>query len=126
MALPMALGTLILFGQYYQDDLAKAWTIALTTLAVFQWFNVWNCRSAEKSIFSINPFSNRFLLGAIFVVIILQLMAVYHPLFQKVLRTVPLDRNDWAVIVFVAFSIIIVEELRKFMYRRKAVIEENM
>ena len=122
MALPMAVGTLILFSQYYQDDLAKSWTISLTALAVFQWFNVWNCRSAEKSVFSMNPFSNKFLLGATFVVIILQLMAVYHPLFQKVFRTVPLDRNDWLIIIPVAFSIIIVEELRKFIYRRKATL----
>ncbi len=119
MALPMAIGTLFLFSQYYQDNIAKAWTISLTVLAVFQWFNAWNCRSAEKSVFSMNPFSNRFLLGATFVVIVLQLMAVYHPLFQKVLRTVPLDQNDWFIIIPVAFSIIIVEELRKSIDRKK-------
>ena len=117
MALPMAIGTLFLFSQYYQDDIAKAWTISLTVLAVFQWFNAWNCRSAEKSIFSMNPFSNRFLLGATFVVIGLQVLAVYNPFFQKVLRTVPLDQNDWLVIVLVAFSIVIVEEIRKLFYR---------
>ena len=123
MALPMAIGTLFLFGQYYQEDLAKAWTISLTTLAVFQWFNAWNCRSAEKSIFSMNPFSNKFLLGATAIVVALQLMAVYHPLFQKVLRTVPLDRNDWFIILLVAFSVVIVEELRKVVYRRRVATE---
>jgi len=117
MALPMAIGTLFLFSQYYQDDIAKAWTISLTVLAVFQWFNAWNCRSAEKSIFSMNPFSNKFLLGATGVIIMLQLMAVYSPLFQKVLRTVPLDRDDWLIIIPVAFSIVVVEEIRKFFYR---------
>lgn len=86
MAIPMAIGTLFLFGQYYQDDLAKAWTISLTTLAVFQWFSAWNFRSSEQSIFSLNPFSNRFLVGATVTVIVLQWLAVYHPLFQKVLK----------------------------------------
>ena len=120
MALPMAVGTLLLFSQYYQDDLAKAWTISLTTLAVFQWFNAWNCRSSDQSLFSVNPFSNQFLLGATVVVVGLQLLAVYNSFFQKVLRTVPLDRQDWGIIIAVAFSIVIVEELRKFFSRRKA------
>ena len=45
MALPMMFGTLFLFSQYFETDIAKAWTISLTVLAVFQWFNAWNCRS---------------------------------------------------------------------------------
>lgn len=119
MALPMAIGTLYLFGQNYQADLSKAWTISLTTLAVFQWFNAWNCRSQVKSIFASNPFSNKFLVGATGIVIGLQLLAVYNPLFQKVLRTVPLSGRDCIVIVFVAFSVVIAEEARKLIHRRK-------
>ena len=115
MALPMAIGTLYLFAQNYQTDLSKAWTISLTTLAVFQWFNAWNCRSQIKSIFTSNPFSNKFLVGATGIVIALQLLAVYNPFFQKVLRTVPLSGKDWGIIIGVAFSIIVIEELRKLV-----------
>lgn len=117
MALPMAIGTLYLFSQNYEADLQKAWTISLTTLAVFQWFNAWNCRSQVKSIFSSNPFSNKFLLGATGIVIVLQVLAVYNPFFQKVLRTVPLNGNDWIAILGVALSIVLVEELRKIIFR---------
>lgn len=117
MALPMAIGTLYLFSQNYQADLSKAWTISLTTLAVFQWFNAWNCRSQIKSIFTSNPFSNKFLLGATGIVIGLQLLAVYNPFFQKVLRTVPLEVRDWIVIMGVAFSIVLMEEFRKVIFR---------
>lgn len=115
MALPMAIGTLYLFSQNYETDLPKAWTISLTTLAVFQWFNAWNCRSESKSVFSMHPFSNKFLVGATGVVITLQLLAVYNPFFQKVLRTVPLGGKDWAVIVALAFSVVLVEEFRKLV-----------
>lgn len=118
MAIPMAVGTLFLFSRLYQDDLSKAWTVSLTTLAVFQWFNVWNCRSGDKSVFRMNFFSNKYLAGATGIVIGLQLMAVYHPFFQRVLRTVPLNGMDWLVIVFVAFSIVIIEESRKAVYRK--------
>lgn len=117
MAVPMMIGTLFLFGKYFEQDLAKAWTISLTVLAVFQWFNAWNCRSEEKSIFQMNPFVNLYLVLATVVVIALQLLAVYTPLMQKVLHTVPLEISDWLLIIPVAFSIVVVEEVRKVVYR---------
>jgi Ca2+-transporting ATPase len=90
MSVPMAIGTLILFNNTFDGNLAKAWTISLTVLAIFQWFNAWNCRSEDKSIFQINPFSNKYLVGATALVIIFQLLAVYNPFLQKILKTVPL------------------------------------
>lgn len=119
MALPMAAGTLYLFNNYLASAPAKAWTISLTVLAVFQWFNAWNCRFEEKSVFQTNFFANKFLVGATLVVIALQLLAVYQPLLQKILHTVPLNLADWLVVIPIAASIIIVEEVRKFFYRRK-------
>ena len=117
MAIPMMIGTLFLFQKYADTNIEKAWTISLTTLAVFQWFNAWNCRSDSKSIFQSNPFSNKFLLGATGLVIVLQLLAVYAPILQKVLHTVPLERSDWFMIVPIALSIVIIEEIRKFFSR---------
>jgi len=119
MAVPMAIGTLWLFRGYFETDIAKAWTISLTTLAVFQWFNAWNCRSEEKSLFQMNPFINKFLVGATLIVISLQLLVVYNPVMQKIMRTVPLELSDWLIIIPVAASIIVVEEVRKFFYRKK-------
>ena len=119
MALPMAAGVLYLFNNYLASAPAKAWTISLTVLAVCQWFNAWNCRFEEKSIFQTNFFANKFLVGATLIVIALQLLAVYQPLLQKILHTVPLGPADWLVVIPIAASIIIVEEVRKFFYRRK-------
>lgn len=116
MAIPMMIGTLFLFGKFYQVDMVKAWTISLTVLAAFQWFNAWNCRSESKSIFQLNPFSNKFLLGSTITIIILQLFAVYNPLMQKLLHTTALSLQDWLLIVPIASSIVIVEELRKLIY----------
>ena len=119
MSLTMMVGTLYLFGKYYHEDIVKGWTISLTTLAVFQWFNVWNCRSETKSVFRTNPFSNKYLFLAMFIVIFLQIMALHVPFMQKVLYTVPLSAGEWAMIIAVAFSIVIVEEIRKLLYRIK-------
>ncbi len=119
MALPLALGTLYLFQGYFEADMTKAWTIVLTTLAVGHWFNAWNCRSEDKSIFQLNPFSNKFLAGATLTIILLQLLAVYNPIMQKLLRTTALDLSDWLIIIPIAASVVLVEEIRKFFYRRK-------
>ena len=117
MALPMMVGTLWLFSKYYQTDMVKAWTVSLTVLAVFQWFNAWNCRHETKSILQLNPFYNKFLLSSTLTVIILQLLAVYNPLMQKFFKTTSLNTSDWLLIIPVASSIIVVEEIRKMIYR---------
>lgn len=118
MALPMAVGTLALFSVYANVDLEKAWTMSLTSLAVFQWFNVWNCRSDRNSIFGSNIFSNIFLLGAMSIVIALQILAIYTPFLQRILHTVPLSIAEWGIIIAIALSIVVIEEVRKFVYRR--------
>ena len=123
MALPMAIGTLYLFKGHLETDITKAWAISLTTLAVFQWFNAWNCRSEEKSIFQMNPFSNKFLVGATAIVIFLQFTALHAPFLQKILHTTPLSISEWLIIIPIAGSIILVEEIRKFFYRRKFIVK---
>lgn len=117
MALPMAGGALALFALNLGEP-AKAWTMTLTTLAVFQWFNVWNCRSADRSVFRLNPFSNPFLVGATILIILLQFAAIYTVPLQKILHTVPLSLSDWFLIIPVAFSIVLAEETRKFIHRK--------
>jgi Ca2+-transporting ATPase len=119
MSVPMTVGTIFLFGGYFETDIAKAWTISLTVLAAFQWFNAWNCRHESKSVFHLDFFSNKFLTGATLVVILLQIFAVYNPFMQKILHTVPLSLGEWVLIVSIAFSIVIIEEVRKFFYRRQ-------
>lgn len=117
MSVPMMIGTLFLFKGYFNIDITKAWTISLTTLAVFQWFNAWNCRHESRSVFKMNPFSNKFLVGATLIVVFLQIFAVYNPLMQKILHTAPLALSEWVLIVSIAFSVVIIEEIRKFFTR---------
>lgn len=119
MSIPMMIGTLYMFQQYADTDIVKAWTISLTVLAAFQWFNAWNCRSESKSFFRKDFFSNRYLLGATVIIISFHMLAVYAPFFQRFLHTVPLTLSEWLVIIPIATSIVWVEEVRKFFYRRR-------
>jgi Ca2+-transporting ATPase len=119
MTIPPALGALVLFSFYFETDMAMAWTIALTTLAVSRWFNVWNCRHESKSIFQMNPFANLHLVTATVAIIGLQMLAIYHPIMQGFLNTTPLGLAEWLMIIPVAASIVAVEEVRKLFYRRR-------
>ena len=113
MSIVMAVGTLILFGIYHEDNLVKAWTISLSVLAVYQWFNAWNCRSETDSVFETRIGDNKFLVGATIIVIMLQLLAVYNPFMQKVLNTTALSFFEWIIVIVFASTIIISEEIRK-------------
>lgn len=117
MGVIMLIGTMFLFNMYSSYSIVKSMTIALTVLAVFQWFNAWNCKNETESILNKNIFSNKFLIAMTGVVIILQLLIVYNPILQSVFKTVPLNINEWILIISVASSIILVEEIRKLIYR---------
>ncbi len=116
MGLIMMVGTLVLFDVYQGHGYVKATTMAATVLAVFQWFNAWNCRSEERSIFH-SIFSNPYLIIATLVVVILQLLAVYLPVFQKLLHTTALSWREWVIIIVVASTVLMYEEGRKFLSR---------
>jgi len=121
MTTTMTVFSLIIFNLFYEADIARAMTIVLCLLAVFQWFNAWNCRSETVSIFDISFKNNLYMLGATLVAFAFQLLAVYHPFFQSFLHTVPLEITDWIVIFTLSFSIIAVEEARKNFSRRREV-----
>lgn len=116
---PMAIGTLWLFYIHLPEGLVKARTVALVTLALFQWFNAWNLRSDDRSLFSLSFFSNRWLVAVTALVIGLQACALYLPFMNKLLKTVPLGPIDLLEVFCVAATIIVVEELRKLLNARR-------
>ncbi len=117
IATPLAGITLFIFSKNYVINVHKASTIALAMLCIGHLLNAWNCRSEEKSIFEMSPLSNKYLLGASLLVLILLMAVVYNPTMQKLLRTIPLDVGDWLVIVPAASVVLVVEEVRKGIMR---------
>ena len=71
--------TIGLFSLYFKTDLPKAQTIALTSAVFCEMFVVLSCRS-NKNIWKIGWFSNKFLVYAVAIAIIFQLIAIYTPL----------------------------------------------
>ncbi len=105
----VASGTLWLF---YSSPLSKSVTVAFTVIILFQMFYALSCRS-ERSFFSVGLFSNRYLLLAIIVSVILQVLIIYLPVFQNIFKTTPLDLMDWLKILAVSSTAFIIPELWK-------------
>jgi P-type Ca2+ transporter type 2C len=100
-AMLMASSSLAAFaiGLRLEDSLARAATIAFMTLALAQTFHLGNARSREQVITVARAVSNPYSLGAVVLVILLQLLAVELPPLASLLGTVPLRAVDWAIII---------------------------
>ncbi len=121
----MVTGTLVVYYLALQNGSeAYAQTMCFSVFIVFQLFNVMNCRSNEHSVFKLGLFSNRAIYLAIFFSITLLLLVVQGADFVipftsfeigELLSTIPLEQNDWFVIILVASTVFMVEEFRKLL-----------
>ncbi len=96
----------------------KATTMTFVTIMMFQMANALNSKTKRESIFSINLFTNKFLILAIISSITLALIITTTPFFNSLLHLAPLTFADWAWILGVSSTIILFEETRKFVLRR--------
>jgi P-type Ca2+ transporter type 2C len=85
----MATGTLLVLDASLPDGLIDgsgsmryAQTMTLTTLVLFQLFNVFNARSDECSAFD-RLFKNSWLWGAVLLSLALHVAVIYMPLLQQ-------------------------------------------
>ena len=121
----MCIGTLALFKFYDPiNNLVYAQTIAFSTLMMFQMFNVLNCRSEKNSLFKIGVFSNRYLIGAIVISILLQVMVIYTPL-ATFFKTIPLSLIDWAYVVLMSSTVLIFGETIKLISNKIKKFQED-
>ncbi|MCS7123249.1 MAG: calcium-transporting P-type ATPase, PMR1-type [Candidatus Aenigmarchaeota archaeon] len=98
----LALVTEIIAFIYYLSigsSIEKARTVTFTVGVMFQLFFAFNCRSEEKSIFSIGITSNKYLILGVFISILMQLLVIYTPFLQPIFGTVSLNIIDWLIIV---------------------------
>jgi len=109
----MGLGTLFMFMQYKNINLGKAQTVAFTTLVMFQMFAVMSSRTLYHSLKHLNPFSNKWLLGAVCLSLIIQLAVVYWSPLQIIFGTVSLLAIDWLKIIGISSLGFIMMEISK-------------
>ncbi|MCK9292854.1 MAG: cation-transporting P-type ATPase [archaeon] len=117
----MGLGTLLLFNSYLPFGLSKAQTVAFTTLVMFQVFAVVSSRRLYSGFRHLNPFTNKYLSGAIFLSIAIQLIVIYFPPLQIVFGTVSLALIDWVKIIVVSSLGFIIMEVSKLFFQKEKI-----
>ncbi len=115
------LGVLVIlaFMGRYADNLDQARTLAFTALVIFETINVLNFRSLRAPLSVVGFFTNRWLVFATGVTILVQVAAVYVPFFQSLLGTVPLALTDWILLVLAGIPILLAGEIYKTITFRK-------
>jgi len=93
-------------------------TMLFTTLTLAQMAHVLAIRSERQSLFRIGLFSNKPLLGAAALTVVLQLALVYTPFLQGVFRTVALPPGHLILSLAVSALIFWAVELEKWFLRR--------
>jgi P-type Ca2+ transporter type 2C len=120
----MAVGTLAAFGWALargpDDDGSFAVSLAFTTFVLFQFFNAVNSRVEQSTAFTRHTLRNGKLWLALAGVLVLQVAAVQLPGVGGVFGTAPLELRHWAIAAVTASSVLIVDELRKAVLRRRA------
>ncbi|MBZ0304546.1 MAG: cation transporting ATPase C-terminal domain-containing protein, partial [Anaerolineae bacterium] len=122
----LTLGILALAVAYWSWDSgikaangAPAWnTMVFVLLTLSQMGHAMGLRSHRDSLFSMNPFSNRILVGAVIVTIVLQMGAVYLPFFNDIFNTNPLTLGQLVLCFALSTIVFWVVELEKLLMRR--------
>jgi len=97
--------------------LQEAMAMTFATLVLIQFFNAYNCRSDRLSIVR-RPFANRWLNTAVGWELVLLAAIAYVPFLQRPLGTFSFTPSDLLLTGALAFSIVPVVEMVKWMARR--------
>lgn len=98
-------------------------TMAFITLCFIQLFHAYNLRSQRKSIFSKNPFWNKYLNLSFIVWVILVWVVVLIPWVRDFFMAVPLTPVEYIVSISCAFLIIPLVEIQKLIENKLLKLE---
>jgi Ca2+-transporting ATPase len=118
--LMMGLVTLGAGYWYWQGGWASWQTLLFTVLTLSQMANVLAVRSARQSLFRVGLLTNRALLGAVALTLLLQLLVVYLPVMQELFGTVPLGGWDLCLALVLSAAVLWVDEAVKWLARGRA------
>jgi Ca2+-transporting ATPase len=106
-------------GVVPEEALPYARTMAFVVLAASQLFYSLSMRNSTKSIFKIGFFTNKILVAAIIVGILLQLVVISIPFLADAFGVRNLSLQDWGLVIGFSLIPLIANELIKFFRRMK-------
>lgn len=103
------------------DEVVKnARTLAFMVLVFAQLFYSLGLRSMKKSIFEVGFFSNKYLIGAIVLGILLQVLVLFVPLLRNAFKLHMLDQKGWIMAAMLGLLPLTAHELYKMLFKRHA------
>jgi len=111
--------TYILNHNWQGVDVQTAETMAFVTLSLAELFRAYTVRSERASLFSIGIFSNPYMQYAVGLSITLLLLVCAVPFLQPIFNTHFLSLREWIVVLGLAVTPAIAEEITKFFLRMK-------
>lgn len=102
-------------------DIFHIRTIIFAGLTIDTFYVAFCCKSLKKNLWHMDLLSNKFLVGTVLLGVLMLLSAVYVPVFQTLLRTVPLGVYDWLILLGLAAIEIVLIETTKWHFIVKEV-----
>lgn len=118
-ALSAGVSLALYFWRFQENSIEQLRTLMFTTIVVFELFLVFSARFEDRSLFN-SFFSNKLLLLSVVVSLSMQMLAIYHPFFQKILETRPLGIVDWMSMLGASVLAISLLEIWK-KFRKKSI-----
>ncbi|XP_062014872.1 calcium-transporting ATPase 4, endoplasmic reticulum-type-like [Rosa rugosa] len=103
--------------EYFHSGKIKASTLSLSVLVAIEMFNSLNALSEDGSLLTMPPWVNPWLLLAMSVSFGLHFLILYVPFLAQVFGIVPLSLNEWLLVLAVAFPVVLIDEVLKFVGR---------
>jgi Ca2+-transporting ATPase len=104
---------------YWRAGRVEWQTMLFTTVALSQMAHVMAIRSSRDSLFRLGLLSNKPLLGAVLLTLVLQLAVVYLPILQSFFSTMALPLPDLLLSLAVSSLVFVAVELEKWWMRSR-------
>lgn len=102
----------------FTDDRARAAsTISLSILVVIEMLNAMNALSSSESLLTLPLWNNMILVYAITLSMVLHFILLYTPILQGVFGIVPLNWDEWQIVLAWSAPIIVIDEMLKYLER---------
>jgi len=114
------IGVMSLLSGYltFKQDSAVWHTMVFTTLTMAQMGQALAVRSERDLLFEIGFFSNKQLIGAVLLTVLLQLGVIYLPFMQRIFETTALSFGNLVLSVALGAVVFVVAEVSKLVWRK--------
>jgi len=106
---------------YTGYEIDRIRTIIFAALALDSLLYIFSCKSLRKNIWHTDIFSNKFLVYASFIGVVILVASIYIPALQSLLKTVPINAFDWLIVVFLSLIKLVSIETVKWLFITKRI-----